>query len=154
MVPSIICAHESNRREAKKNNYRKVFFGVALFLLCFQLMYSTYLVCRGICRRRRRKKVKTGKKVYNFADTGSPIKKVSDKTSNKPLANIVGLWTLASKVTAANHFFGCALPSEASGDENFFGGAWLSSDCLRSGGAVDGLVRYTTRARITANKQR
>lgn len=40
MVPSIICAHESNRREAKKNNYRKVFFRRRAFLA---VLYSYLL---------------------------------------------------------------------------------------------------------------
>lgn len=40
---------------------------------------------------------------------------------NKPLADIVGLRALPSKVATANHFFCCALPSKASSDENLFG---------------------------------
>ena len=41
-----------------------------------------------------------------------PIKKVLRK-NNKPLANIVRLRALTSKVSATYHFFGCTLPSEA-----------------------------------------
>jgi hypothetical protein len=44
----------------------------------------------------------------------TPIKKLLLK--NKPLANIVGLGTLPSEVSAPYHFLSCALPSEAAGN--------------------------------------
>lgn len=70
---------------------------------------------------------------------------------NKPLADIVGLRALPSKVATANHFFCCALPSKASSDENLFGCAWLSSDCLGSWYTLNWLIGDAAGAGISAS---